>query len=442
VGNLGQGNLNQQKLVSLFDAFSAKAAPVQTAYGQCTSGVSYWDIGVRGDTGPTNHTGGLLNPTYSVITSTAGYASTNHTTAPSFISQYCNGSRVPPTCTVADGCGGPSGYGVPPGIVDASSPNPVFSLTPSATVDEGNNWINVSWGPLSLSDDSVVGGGPMFANYAPAASFDSTPAAIPTTEPNYSLVPKTDYFGNLRPEAGDATHFDPGAIEVGSAAPVVTLSVTGGPLAFGNWAVGTVSSAKTLTLHNTGTGAGTGITLAFSSGVFSQSGGTCTTTLAAGATCTINVVFSPTAAGADSGTLTILANAPVTGSPVALSGTGVATQATVSITPNPLTITLATGSFTGTGTVTLTNTAAAGGAQVSVTNVTVAGGTILTYFFNAVAGANTCTGATLAPGASCTVGVRFTNVLSPRGVNRAGTITFTDDAVGSTQVGNLIGHAN
>ena len=88
-----------------------------------------------------------------------GYAAIEPDTAnPSFASQYCNGSRVPPTCTVADGCGGPSGYGVPPGIVDASAPNPVFSLTPNATVDEGNNWINVSWGPLALSDDSVTGG--------------------------------------------------------------------------------------------------------------------------------------------------------------------------------------------------------------------------------------------------------------------------------------------
>ena len=62
---------------------------------------------------------------------------------------------------------------MPPGIVDASAPNPVFSLTPAATVDEGNNWINVSWGPLALSDDSVTGGtngnyggAALFANYA------------------------------------------------------------------------------------------------------------------------------------------------------------------------------------------------------------------------------------------------------------------------------------
>jgi hypothetical protein len=33
-------------------------------------------------------------------------------------------------------------------------------------------------------------------------------------------------------------------------------------------------------------------------------------------------------------------------------------------------------------------------------------------------------------------------VFSPRGVNRTGTITFTDNATGSPQSGVLIGHAN
>jgi hypothetical protein len=71
-----------------------------------------------------------------------------------------------------------------------------------------------------------------------------------------------------------------------------------------------------------------------------------------------------------------------------------------------------------------------------------AGSSILTWFFNAVAGADTCTGTVLAPGGTCTVGVRFTNVTSASGVNRAGTITFTDNATGSPQAGTLIGHAN
>ena len=174
---------------------------------------------------------------------------------------------MPPTCTVADGCGGPSGYGVPPGIADASTPNPVFSLTPAATVDEGNNWINVSWGPLSLSDDSVTGGangnyggGAPFANYAPTASFDGTAAAVPTTEAELRLVPKTDFFGNTRPEAG---RHRAALIQARSSSALRLRwrhSGTGGPVAFGNAAVGYPSAAQTLTLHNTGTAAATGIT--------------------------------------------------------------------------------------------------------------------------------------------------------------------------------------
>jgi hypothetical protein len=56
--------------------------------------------------------------------------------------------------------------------------------------------------------------------------------------------------------------------------------------------------------------------------------------------------------------------------------------------------------------------------------------------------ANTCTGAMLAPGQACTVRVRFSSFLAARGVDRLGTISFTDNATGSPQVGQLIGHAN
>jgi hypothetical protein len=116
------------------------------------------------------------------------------------VAQYCNGSRVPPECTAANGCAGPHGFGVPPGIADAVTPNPVFSLQPSATVDEGNNWINVSWGPLSLTNTSLTGGtygnyggGPLLANYDLAAA---TPNG--TSSLNGVSAPSTDFFGNFR----------------------------------------------------------------------------------------------------------------------------------------------------------------------------------------------------------------------------------------------------
>ena len=212
VGNYGGGTQNQQKLVSLFDAFTSTAAPSQgngaTAgvTGSCSGTPafptgSYWDIGVRGDSGPGNHSGGTtLNPQDSILTSNAGYAGSN-TTSFTPVAQYCNGSRVPPECTVLDGCGGLYGFGVPPGIADAVTPNPVFGLTPAATVDEGNNWINMSWGPLSLTNPSITGGapynnyggGPLLGNYTLGAA---TPNGL--TSLSGVAAPTTDFFGNAR----------------------------------------------------------------------------------------------------------------------------------------------------------------------------------------------------------------------------------------------------
>jgi hypothetical protein len=132
-----------------------------------------------------------------------------------------------------------------------------------------------------------------------------------------------------------------------------------------------------------------------------------------------------------------------------MTGTGVATRATASVSPNPLAITLPTGGFTGTGVVTLANTAAPGGSQIQVTDIGTTSGTAGAPFNTGLlAGADTCTGTILAPGGSCTVVVRFTNLFSARGVKRTGTITFTDGGAASpagnpvgTQTGNLIGFA-
>src|SRR5581483_3493270 len=65
--------------------------------GACVSGGSYWDIGLRGDSGPTDHGSGFtLAPVSSVLTSLAGGYSGNHNSAsnPTVVQQYCNGSRI------------------------------------------------------------------------------------------------------------------------------------------------------------------------------------------------------------------------------------------------------------------------------------------------------------------------------------------------------------
>jgi hypothetical protein len=117
---------------------------------------------------------------------------------------------------------------VPPGINDAVTPNPLFSLIPSATVDEGNNWINVSWGPLSLTNPSTqggtfnnYGGGPALGNYSLTASTgvtvacgtgSTTTSCLPSGE--VTPAPSTDFFGKPRPDPANTTNIEMGAVEV------------------------------------------------------------------------------------------------------------------------------------------------------------------------------------------------------------------------------------
>jgi hypothetical protein len=414
VGALGAGTLNQQNVVTLYEAFTTTAAPSQSqtdtttadgngtiitgGTGACVAfpATSYWDIGVRGDTGPANHASTItLNPTYSVMTSIAGYNANNTAVDPTLLMQYCNGSRIPPENTTAGG-----GWQVPPGISDATVPNPVFNLTPAATVDEGNNWINISWGPLSLSNP--VSGNPL-SNYGPATGSSVINFIPNTATANYAAAPPTDFYGNLR-KGNNAV--DAGAVEYQASGPAA-LAITPTSLPFGNQVVTTTSAAQTLTLSNSGGATATAIAVTVTA-PFSRptgtAGGTCGATLAGGTTCTINIVFSPTATGAASGTATITANVVVSGSPVSLTGTGIAAVRTATVTPSTLAFgNQAIGTASGAKSVTVTNTgnvALAGGA------FTFGGGTPQPFSRPFLTG-GTC-GATLAVGASCTYNVVFT----------------------------------
>ena len=129
----------------------------------------------------------------------------------------------------------------------------------------------------------------------------------------------------------------------GTATPgTATVTVTPSSLAFGSQALTTTSAPLSVTVMNTSTGPVnfTGFTVSgANAGDFSvplpnsSSGCSATGTLAAGASCTIAVVFAPSANGARAATLNIADNA--TGSPqtVALSGTGVTSQVIISIAP-------------------------------------------------------------------------------------------------------------
>ena len=228
VGSLGTGTQNQQNTVALYDGFTTTRASSQGATGACPTDARFWDIGVRGDTSPGGGSGFRLSPIWSVLSS-GGYGGNNNSGLnPEAVSLYCNGSRVPPEA-------GGLGYQVPPGISDATVPNPIFNLTPAATVDEGNNWINISWGPLSLSnpvsntqlgDYTLLSSSPAIDHIVCGNLNPLVNGCQPTGEGN--IAPPTDFFGNPRPDAaGNTSRIDVGAVEfqhtsTGALAPVLS----------------------------------------------------------------------------------------------------------------------------------------------------------------------------------------------------------------------------
>lgn len=203
-----------------------------------------------------------------------------------------------------------------------------------------------------------------------------------------------------------------------AAAPVSSLSAS--TLSFGTATVGTTTAAQTLTVTNTGSAA-----LSFSaiaaSGPFAATH-TCGTSIPAAGTCTVSVTFTPTAAGAATGALSLTSNAAGSPQSVALAGTGaLANTAILGWSP-------AAGADFGTVTVgadgglkhfTLSNT---GTAAATLGSFSLAGAAAADYRVDT---ASTCVaGASLAVGASCDLAIGF----SPRAVGaRAATANVVAD---------------
>jgi len=302
----------QQNLVTLFNSVFSSGVPSttgtaltgQTSTGQCVTGSSYWDIGVRGDTGPGNHASGFtVKPTYSVLTNAsetpAGLGDSNSN--PAFAGQYCNGSRVPPELAIAQGGNGGL-WNVPPGISDATVPNPIFNLTPAATVDEGNNWINMTWGPLSLTSPSS---GATLGNYALTSG---SPAIdhVPTSSPTYGAAPTTDFFGNPRPDVSK-TAIDVGAIEFQGQVPLPTLTGISPASGYRGTTVAVTLTGTNLTGTAAVTVSGTGVTCTVTTTTATTASANCVITAAAALTARTVTV---TTGGGTSGTVTFTVLGP------------------------------------------------------------------------------------------------------------------------------------
>ena len=211
-----------------------------------------------------------------------------------------------------------------------------------------------------------------------------------------------------------------------------SISVTGAPLSFGNQLVKTTSTAKTVTVTNTGTAAikmGT-ITLTETTD-FTLSSNTCPASgsnLNAASSCTIGVTFGPKSTGAKKGSVVINDSDPTTPQLIGLTGTG---TSNVSLSPAAITFPLTSvGVASAASKITLTNNTGA--------SITLGSTAVTTTGPFTVASSSTCTNnLVIAASGTCVINVTF----KPTATGFAlGTVSVADSDVTSPQTAQLQGY--
>jgi hypothetical protein len=399
-------SLSPTSLTFLAQAMGTSSAQSVTLSNTGSATLSISSITVSGDFSQTNTCGSsvaasancTISVTFNPTTSgtRTGTLTVTDDASPATQTVSLTGTAVAPVASLS-----PTSLTFPAQAVGTSSAQSVtLSNTGSATLSISSITVSGDFSQTNTCGSSVA------ASASCAISVTFTPTAAGSRTGTLTI---TD---NVSPTTQTVSLTGTGA------APAVSLSPTS--LTFPAQALGTTSSAQSVTLSNTGS-ATLVISSATASGDFSQTN-TCGSSVAASASCTISVTFTPTAAGSRTGTLTITDNVSPTTQTVSLTGTGAAPA--VSLSPTSLTFPAqAVGTSSSAQRVTLSNT---GSATLSISSITVGGNFSQT---------NTC-GSSVAASVSCAISVTFTPTISG---TRTGSVTITDNATGSPQAVTVTG---
>lgn len=217
-----------------------------------------------------------------------------------------------------------------------------------------------------VTEFNPTGTGVLFSTYLGGAGLDFGQAvALDTASPPNVYVTGGTTSTNFPVTSGAFQTTNHSSIEnafVAKLSPGVLATVFVSPtsLDFGTVTLGTTSTAQMVTLTNGTSTALNNISTKFAgtnAGDFSQSATTCGSSLAAGANCTISIVFRPKVAGAETATLQITDSATNSPQSVTLTGSGSAPGSpdfSLALNPTQGTVT-AGGSATFTITVTSVN---------------------------------------------------------------------------------------
>jgi hypothetical protein len=208
----------------------------------------------------------------------------------------------------------------------------------------------------------------------------------------------------------------------GSGNALSGLNVAPAQMAFTEATVGQASSAQSATITNAGTSPASGLVLT-ATAPFSLAQTNCGAALAPGSSCTASLFFTPTANGSASGAFTITSTTSNTAI-VILSGAG-GSAGSVQLQPSVLNFpATGLGAASSVQTVTVTNT---GPVDLAALTLSVSSGYQL---------ATTTCGSTLAPSASCSVGLVF----SPNtGGQQSGSLTVNSGALAAPAHAELSG---
>jgi hypothetical protein len=315
------------------------------------------------------------------------------------------------------GCGG--------GSANPPPQQPVATLSPS-TINFGNNNVGTSsqaqtltltnTAGLSLAITSIKASGPFSqSNNCPNSLTSNASCTVSVT-----FTPMMPGAASGSVTISDDASNSPQMASLSGNGISPSASVSAASLTFGSTVIGTTTAAQAVTLSN-GPGPSLSITSITATGPFSQTNN-CPTSLNTNASCAINVTFTPTTAGAASGSISVADNASNSPQVVSLSGTGTAPPVTLSPAslnfPNTV-----VGTNSAVQILTLTNTL---GASITITSITAVGPFSQT---------NNCS-ASLGSNAFCLIYVTFSPVsLGPA----SGSINVVDSASNSPQTTSLSG---
>ena len=295
-------------------------------------------------------------------------------------------------------------------------------VAPTITTQPANQTVTV--GQTATFAVAATGTAPLSYQWQKnGTSISGATASSYTTPATTTADSGSTYRVVVANSAGSATS-NAASLTVNSVpAPAIQVSPTS--INFGNVVTGT-SLSQALVISNTGTATLTITQVTVTGAAFSASGFSLPLNVNAGQNSTITVAFLPTSVVSVSGNVSIVSNAATSPTSVALSGSGIAPNLTLGISPGSLSFgNVTTGTSSPTENVTITNT---GNANVTISQVSASGAGY------SVTGGSTPV--TLTPSQNLVLSVQFSPTVAG---SVSGTISIVSNATGSPATVTLSG---